>query len=432
VRRSLVPLLLGLALLLGLGALTPPSYAVPGDLTLVGPTGTVRAGSTQTFTATWAPSATPTAGVTVTLTGPGSATQTVTTGPDGRAVFAAVVPAGTTTYTATAEGETASVQATGGQLASRVALAGTLGATRVLRIAWTTSDGAPVSAPVTLYRRLGAGAFVRHTTLTTAADGTAAITVPLRTAYGWRATVGAGAGWLAGASGILETAQMPAVDLPGPSPAATPRQGAGSGTGAAAVVSTVPTSTWRTMVGRSWHRGCPVGRASLRLVRVNYWGFDGVRYRGEMVLNKAVAGRAAGALRTMYEQGFPIRRMYRVDRFGWSAALRGANDYASMRADNTSGFNCRSVVNKAWVRSPHASGRAIDLNTWENPYRSRTGLVPHSWWAPRSHPLVAWRSASHPVVRIWRSYGFRWTYGTGDSQHVDGRLSPTVAGTFTG
>ena len=182
------------------------------------------------------------------------------------------------------------------------------------------------------------------------------------------------------------------------------------------------------MTGRSWHRGCPLGRSGLRLVRINYWGFDGYRYRGEMVLSSAVARRAAGALRDMHERRFPIRRMYRVDRFGWSKRLHGANDYASMRADNTSAFNCRSVVNKPGVMSPHSRGRAVDINPWENPYRSATGLVPNKWWASHSHPRYAWRSASHPVVRIWRSHGFRWTYGTGDSQHVDGRTTAPSGG----
>lgn len=133
----------------------------------------------------------------------------------------------------------------------------------------------------------------------------------------------------------------------------------------------------------------------------------------------------------MYDGRLPIRRMYCVDRFAFSKKLNGADDYASMRADNTSGFNCRSVVNRPGVRSPHARGRAIDVNTWENPYRSATGLVPNSWWAGRSHPRIARRPSSHPVVLIWRAHGFRWTYGSGDSQHVDGRGLP-VAGSFIG
>jgi hypothetical protein len=33
-------------------------------------------------------------------------------------------------------------------------------------------------------------------------------------------------------------------------------------------------STRRRVTGSSWHRGCPVALADLRLVRVGYWGFD--------------------------------------------------------------------------------------------------------------------------------------------------------------
>jgi hypothetical protein len=116
-----------------------------------------------------------------------------------------------------------------------------------------------------------------------------------------------------------------------------------------------------------------------------------------------------------------IRAMYRVDRFGWSKRLGGADDFASMAADNTSAFNCRDVVNRPGVRSPHSSGRSLDVNPWENPYRSARGLVPNRWWHPRSHPLVAWRSRGHVVVRVMARHGLRWTYGTGDSHHFDVR-----------
>jgi len=34
-------------------------------------------------------------------------------------------------------------------------------------------------------------------------------------------------------------------------------------------------------------------------------------------------------------------------------------------------------------------------------------------------PRYAWRSASHPVVRIMVEHGFRWTYGLGDTQRFD-------------
>ena len=87
-----------------------------------------------------------------------------------------------------------------------------------------------------------------------------------------------------------------------------------------------------------------------------------------------------GALAEMYRKKLPIRAMYRVDRFGWSSRVRGGDDYRSMAAGNTSAFNCRDVVGKPGVRSPHSYGRSLDLNTWENPYRSRQGTVPNTWW----------------------------------------------------
>jgi hypothetical protein len=108
-----------------------------------------------------------------------------------------------------------------------------------------------------------------------------------------------------------------------------------------------------------------------------------------------------------------------VDRFGWSTRLRGADDYRSMAADNTSAFNCRGVVGNPGVRSPHSYGRSLDVNPWENPYRSRQGTVPNTWWPSRSHPRVAWRSRSHRVVQTMANHGLRWTYGTSDAHHFD-------------
>lgn len=88
-------------------------------------------------------------------------------------------------------------------------------------------------------------------------------------------------------------------------------------------------------------------------------------------------------------------------------------------------------MNRPDVGFPHVTGRAVDVRTRENLYRSATGLVPDSWWASRSDRRMALRSTSHPVVRFCRAHGFRWTYGTSDSQHVDGRTA-RLAGCFTG
>ena len=251
--------------------------------------------------------------------------------------------------------------------------------TRNLSMSWT-ANGSPVSGSVALQRKpLGSGSWTTYRRLRTNSAGKATVAIRPRTDSAWRAIGSAYRWWAKDTSGILRINNVPPISpvaypAKAPKPAWTPSQSRASGAYSNARITKISDSGWRSMVGRSWHRGCPVGRSGLRLLSINYWGFDGYRRRGQMVLSTAVVGRAAAALRDMYNRRFPIRRMYRVDRFGWSKKLQGANDYASMRADNTSAFNCRSVVNRPGVRSPHARGRAVDINTWENPYRSATGL----------------------------------------------------------
>src|SRR3546814_6920223 len=76
------------------------------------------------------------------------------------------------------------------------------------------------------------------------------------------------------------------------------------------------------MTGISWRSGCPVGRWSLRLVRVNYWAFDGYRRRGEIVVHEDAARKVGKAFSSMYARRLPIRSMYRVDREIGSASCR--------------------------------------------------------------------------------------------------------------
>lgn len=300
------------------------------------------------------------------------------------------------------------------------------------------SEGVPIRGRVLLQQRVGVqGSWRAVGTRLANASGTASFAVRPRVDTYYRAVVGTGEWWTLRRSAVHWLDNRPptspvAYPARAPRPRALAANARATGAGAHAVISRIPNGVWRSMVGRSWHRGCPVGRGDLRLIRINYWGYDGYRYRGEMVVRASIARKTVGALKDMYAGRYPIRRMHRVDRFGWSKRLGGANDYASMAAGNTSAFNCRGVVGNPRVRSPHSYGRAVDINPWENPYLSRQGLVPNSWWHYRSHPKVAWRSASHPVMKIWRKNGFRWTYGNSDAHHYDGRMPAPHWGTMVG
>ena len=262
-------------------------------------------------------------------------------------------------------------------------------------------------------------------TRTTGSDGLATVSVRPRVDTRYRVR-GRALPWVGGdTSPVLSVDNLPPgrpVVLPkgAPRPRITlPPQPRATAAGPAPVVTRIPDAVWRQMVGRTWHRGCPVGRAGLRLLRINYWGYDGYRHRGELVAATGAIREMSAALSALYRHRLPLRSLYREDRFGWSKRLHGANDYASMAAGNSSAFNCRGVVGNPSVRSPHSYGRSLDLNPWENPYRSRTGTVPNSWWQSHSDPRYAWRSSDHIVVRLLRAAGLRWTYGLGDTQHFD-------------
>ena len=295
----------------------------------------------------------------------------------------------------------------------------------VLRIRWRTGSGLPVAGRLALLRRLPGQGWQTFRRLRAGEDGRVELTVRPRVDTRWRAEADP-LDWVEGArSDVHRIDNLPPgvpVRLPARAPEPTvslPEQARAVGAGANPVVSLIPDRIWRQMRGRSWHQGCPVGRGGLRLLRINYWDFGGYRRRGELVAHQDAVDNMAEALADLYSRGLPLRSMYRVDRFGWSDQLRGADNRASMAADNTSAFNCRQVVGDPSTRSPHAWGRALDVNPWENPYRSRQGAVPNSWWLPHSHPRVAWRSRDHVVVEVMARHGLRWTYGVGDSQHFD-------------
>jgi len=219
------------------------------------------------------------------------------------------------------------------------------------------------------------------------------------------------------------------VPRTGPQPTVRfPRNRPAEGRGANAVVGPVPDAVWNRMTGYSWTPGCPVGRSGLRYVTVNFWGFDGKRSRGAIVVNRSIAAQSAAAFTRLYDLRFRIRQMRPMDSsWGRNPKGPGANDYAAMEADNTSAFNCRYVggaeETKRW--SNHAYGTAIDVNDFENPYLAPNGSVyPDDYWAHRRSPAPGvFASSSSPAVRAFTSQGLRWggLWSDPDYQHFDAR-----------
>jgi len=299
-----------------------------------------------------------------------------------------------------------------------------------LTLSWTTEDGQPVAGgSVALQRRESDGSWTTVATLTTDATGTATRQVQSVGPSTWRA-IGAAftttdgedvAGVTSEPFALAGNPQGRPVRLPAhaPEPRRLPPQPPAVGAGANPVVTRIPDVVWQRMDGISWHPGCPVGRAGLRLLQINYWDFSGYRRRGELIAATGAIGRMGRALAAMYARHYPLRSLRPIDYFGYSRRTHGGNDYAAMAADDTSAFDCRWVDGKPGVLSPHALGYSIDINTFENPYDSVAGAVPDSWWLSRSAPRIAWRSANAPLVRLLRRYGLVWTYRRTDPQHFD-------------
>lgn len=176
-----------------------------------------------------------------------------------------------------------------------------------------------------------------------------------------------GAGDAAPASNPRTKSSRPAEPTPSDDPATLEQRTTPLSTNlrsADPVIERVPARQWQRIVEvGAWRPECPVGRSELRRVRVNYVDFDGKVRRGTLVVNRDVAESVARIFTRLFEERFPIRKMIPVERYGGDVN-------ASLAADNTSAYNCRqpTQINAPVLESPHANGRAIDINPRENPW----------------------------------------------------------------
>jgi len=164
------------------------------------------------------------------------------------------------------------------------------------------------------------------------------------------------------------------------------------------------------MTGKSWRDDprCP-RFDQLAYLRIDHVTFDGTTARGELVVAAALAPRALELFRRLYALGFPIRQMRLVGDFG-------ANDDASMSADNCSAFNFRLVAGTQLL-SQHALGRAIDINPVENPYVKPDRIEPPAGaaFADRTNVRPGMIVRPGPVVAALDEMGWEWG---GDWRHA--------------
>jgi hypothetical protein len=162
-----------------------------------------------------------------------------------------------------------------------------------------------------------------------------------------------------------------------------------------------------------WHKGCPVPLSGLRVLRVNYKGFDGRRHTGRIVVNAAAAQPLARVFRKLYALHFPIRRM-------------GVEPVGS---DTTASFSCRQAVPSPCTKgrtgtgswSMHAYGLAVDLNPRENPYvgcgQSRDPKTRPYFDRTRHRKGMVTGRAVAAFASVGWGWGGAWASNTKDHMH---------------
>jgi len=176
----------------------------------------------------------------------------------------------------------------------------------------------------------------------------------------------------------------------------------------------------RMIKGNSYKKGCPVPLKDLRYLRLKYLDFTGETAVGEMIVHKDVSREVVEIFDALYAISYPIHKMKLVSDYKGS-------DWQSIEADNTSAFNCRNATgSKNW--SKHSYGKAIDLNSIENPYISRKGHISHKAsqkYRKRVHKKSTYADKAvllkhDKATKIFKKYGWKWGgdwSGVKDYQH---------------
>ena len=170
-------------------------------------------------------------------------------------------------------------------------------------------------------------------------------------------------------------------------------------------------------LGTTWRPECPVAPEQLRRVDVAYLGFDGQTHRGDLIVHEDLVPDVIAIFEQLLRLGYPVEKIRTVENYP------DANDELSMEDNNTSAFNCRRIPgSEEW--SPHAYGRAIDINTLINPCLYVTGYFEPenaAAYLDRSRTDPGLIHGGDPAERAFTDRGWQWGgyWRTPDYQHFE-------------
>jgi hypothetical protein len=132
-----------------------------------------------------------------------------------------------------------------------------------------------------------------------------------------------------------------------------------------------------------------------------------------LVIDKDLVRDIKEVFKTIAAEHFPIRSVIPISDKRFRKNGRWDDDL-SMAADNSSAFNYRPVTGGTRL-SNHAYGRAVDINTFENPYVKGAIILP-----PGAKYDPAAKGTFYPdssIVKLFQRLG--WTWGGGWKSPID-------------
>jgi hypothetical protein len=172
-----------------------------------------------------------------------------------------------------------------------------------------------------------------------------------------------------------------------------------AGNAYASTISAVPADV---LARSTWQPACPVKAADLRYLTMSFWGFDGRAHTGEMLVNATGAAGITKVFGQLFAARFPLEEMRVTAPDELTAPPTGDGN-------TTSAFVCRPARGRTtW--SAHASGLAVDVNPFCNPYTQRDLVLPElaSAYVDRARGRPGMVLAGDATVRAFAAIGWSW------------------------
>ncbi|MCL2573030.1 MAG: M15 family metallopeptidase [Defluviitaleaceae bacterium] len=154
--------------------------------------------------------------------------------------------------------------------------------------------------------------------------------------------------------------------------------------------------------GVSFKEDTPFGYEELTYLTISYVDFGDNNCLGDMIVATKIGDEVLDIFRELYAIRFPIHQICLVDHYG-------ANDEASMSANNTHAFNFRRIAGSETI-SRHGYGMAIDINPVQNPYIRKNDILPMAGIGYLNRNNVRSGMIVHgcPAYNAFVSHGWTW------------------------